>query len=626
MLMADSPLLPKRDARSKPSPTGCLPQDLILEVLQYVGPSDTVRWTQCSSVWRGVCSDNLLWKHYSLERWHHWANGVPYDPTFTGWRNLFEERYRKDSLAARALNGVVLEPRHRLSRMLSIAKLREDALDLLDRNLEDCPEDYLARKFHVEQVKSLINRRWVIGQWLALVPQLHGSKFDTIPSLAQLRPSCDEDFSLEFGAFLSCKFVDRHVQYADIVAQLDALAAEAATVVEPPDCRHPGRIIERRARQLYDFLFVRKQFAAAVDAYYDVRNSLIDQVLSRRLGIPISLCLIFAVVGRRLGIKIELTNFPHHVLARLVTENGDEWYVDCFRHRPVPDDGFKTREQCIAILHSYGVGQRLEFLEPVPKTVIFVRMATNIITNVNHMRDPHGSLNLQHHAYGGMSLLLLLSPVAQMQPVSPWRRFLYGILVSEFPEDVWFAEADQQLLGSQLASGADPAGAARKKADLELLTNEIANIWKEDGAIRTPVVKDRETMANKPVMKTGDLMRHRKYDYYGAVYGWDAKYSGGDDWWASQAGTDTLVRGRNQPFYSVVSIDTRHNNSHSETSHILRYVAEENMGRITEPTEVDEARRLIEACPHAGRWFKRWDQDAGRFETVGEITAEFVNG
>ncbi|KAJ3145390.1 hypothetical protein HDU89_007145 [Geranomyces variabilis] len=624
MLMADCPRQDQSTLRSsKPSPTGCLPQDLILEILQEVDARDAVQWMQCSSVWRDVCSDNLLWKQKSLARWRHWADGPPSDPTFVSWRELFEERHKKDLSAARALDGVVLEPRHRLARMLSIAKLQEDALDVLDRNLSDYPEDYLARAFHKERLRNMINRSWVIGQWLALVPQLYGSKFDIRSRQPQHRRK-DDEFPLEFGAFLLCKFVDRNVQYADIVKQLDALADEAATFVEPVDSKPSGNVIERRARQLYDFLFVRKEFAAAADAYYDVRNSLIDHVLSRRLGIPISLCLIFAVIGRRLGIKIDLTSFPHHVLARLVTEDGTQWYVDCFRRTPAPDDGFKTREQCLDILRSMGIGQRLEFLEPSRKPAVFARMATNILSSVNHMRDPHGSLNLQQHAYGSMCLLLVLSPSAQMQPVSPWRRFLYGILVSECPEDVWFAEADQQLLTSQLASGADPAGAARLKADLELLTNEIAEIWRGDAEIRTVAVKDRETMAIKPEMKVGDVMRHHKYGYCGVVYGWDAKYSGGEEWWARQAGTDTLVRGRNQPFYHVVSIDGH--NSDTGPSHILRYVAEENMRRISEPAEKEEVRRIIEDCPNIGRWFKRWDEESGRFAPVGEINGVFLNG
>ena len=41
------------------------------------------------------------------------------------------------------------------------------------------------------------------------------------------------------------------------------------------------------------------------DDYYDPRNSCLNDVLDRRLGIPITLCLVLIEVGRRVGLAIE---------------------------------------------------------------------------------------------------------------------------------------------------------------------------------------------------------------------------------------------------------------------------------------------------------------------------------
>jgi regulator of sirC expression with transglutaminase-like and TPR domain len=53
----------------------------------------------------------------------------------------------------------------------------------------------------------------------------------------------------------------------------------------------------------------------AVD-YYDPRNSFLNEVLARRLGIPITLALVYMEVGRRAGVPLVGVGFPGHFLLR----------------------------------------------------------------------------------------------------------------------------------------------------------------------------------------------------------------------------------------------------------------------------------------------------------------------
>ena len=50
--------------------------------------------------------------------------------------------------------------------------------------------------------------------------------------------------------------------------------------------------------------------------YYDPRNSFINDVLERRLGIPVSLAVVYLEIGRRLEIPIEGLGFPGHFLLK----------------------------------------------------------------------------------------------------------------------------------------------------------------------------------------------------------------------------------------------------------------------------------------------------------------------
>ncbi len=63
-------------------------------------------------------------------------------------------------------------------------------------------------------------------------------------------------------------------------------------------------------------LFEDMGFSGDTEYYSDPRNSLLDQVLDRRLGIPISLSVLMMEVGRRVGVPLEGVAMPGHFLVR----------------------------------------------------------------------------------------------------------------------------------------------------------------------------------------------------------------------------------------------------------------------------------------------------------------------
>lgn len=74
---------------------------------------------------------------------------------------------------------------------------------------------------------------------------------------------------------------------------------------------------ERQAKELVDHLYRGEGFRGNQADYEDPANSLLDQVLERRLGIPISLALVFVEVAQRLGIDAVGVGFPGHFLVKI---------------------------------------------------------------------------------------------------------------------------------------------------------------------------------------------------------------------------------------------------------------------------------------------------------------------
>lgn len=122
-------------------------------------------------------------------------------------------------------------------------------------------------------------------------------------------------------------------------------------------------------------LFVDLGFAGNRVDYGDPRNSYLDDVLTRRLGIPITLSVVMIEVGRRVGVTVEGVGMPGHFLVRTPAEGRPLRYFDPF------DNGVElTREGCEARFAELHPGAAFEpgFLDPVGSRAIVTRMLANL--------------------------------------------------------------------------------------------------------------------------------------------------------------------------------------------------------------------------------------------------------
>ncbi len=76
-------------------------------------------------------------------------------------------------------------------------------------------------------------------------------------------------------------------------------------------------------------LYVEEGFGGNREEYYDPRNSYLNEVLDRKLGIPISLSVVYWTVAEHLGLSMAGVNLPAHFMLR-VDENERTWFVDPF--------------------------------------------------------------------------------------------------------------------------------------------------------------------------------------------------------------------------------------------------------------------------------------------------------
>lgn len=110
----------------------------------------------------------------------------------------------------------------------------------------------------------------------------------------------------------------------DVEAELGELSAMAHEV--RPRLRGP---LAARVMALSRYLFHEQGFEGDQRDYYDPRNSYLNEVLIRRVGLPISLSILAIGVGTRAGLSVCGVGLPGHFVAKAVLE-GDEVIFDPF--------------------------------------------------------------------------------------------------------------------------------------------------------------------------------------------------------------------------------------------------------------------------------------------------------
>src|SRR5712692_11746755 len=122
-------------------------------------------------------------------------------------------------------------------------------------------------------------------------------------------------------------------------------------------------------------LFSQEGYRGNRDDYYDPKNSFLNDVIERRIGIPIALSVLYMEVARRADLRLHGVGFPGHFLVKYAGDEG-EIVVDPFDKGEV-----RTTEELQEMLDRlYGGKFRLqpEFLSRVSNRQIVQRMLANL--------------------------------------------------------------------------------------------------------------------------------------------------------------------------------------------------------------------------------------------------------
>lgn len=182
---------------------------------------------------------------------------------------------------------------------------------------------------------------------------------DPLGRFAALMSAPAHDLALDEAALCVAAVAQPGLDVDAELARLDALAAE---------------LREATIHGLVELLFSSGRFTGNGHDYYDPRNSYLDQVLTRGLGIPITLSVLAIEVGRRTGVPLAGVGMPGHFLVR--DEVDRTVFMDPFNH------GRLLSPRDCRMLFARTMGRQAPwydgYLEPVSKVAIVERMVANL--------------------------------------------------------------------------------------------------------------------------------------------------------------------------------------------------------------------------------------------------------
>lgn len=136
--------------------------------------------------------------------------------------------------------------------------------------------------------------------------------------------------------------------------------------------------LDARVDRLGRFLHGELGFTGNRERYDDPRNSCLNQVLDRRTGIPITLCIVYLEIARRAGLAGDGIGFPGHFLIRLTSDEarGRSVVVD-----PFGGGAMLQEADCRTLLRRHAgedAELRPDMLASATRREIVVRMLYNL--------------------------------------------------------------------------------------------------------------------------------------------------------------------------------------------------------------------------------------------------------
>jgi regulator of sirC expression with transglutaminase-like and TPR domain len=202
-------------------------------------------------------------------------------------------------------------------------------------------------------------------------------QYEDFEDFARAIRGADHEVDLYGAVMVIARLGGHSVDPHGTAARLDAFAETAR------EHAGEGATPDALAHAVDHQLFSVQGFHGNSDDYPDPANSYLDLVVERRVGIPITLSLVYMEVAQRIGLQCDGIGYPGHFFVRYGGAHHPV-YVDPFQQGARID-----RAELLARLRSFKIGTANPetFLAAVTRRQVLQRMLNNLHATFRDRRD-----------------------------------------------------------------------------------------------------------------------------------------------------------------------------------------------------------------------------------------------
>lgn len=166
------------------------------------------------------------------------------------------------------------------------------------------------------------------------------------------------------------------------ISKIDQIGLKIRKTLENFSQSRPTQIIERINDQLYR----KEKFRPNRDDYYNPTNSFLNLVIKRKIGIPITLSIVYMRVAESLNFKLVPISFPSHFLIKYILEGESEIIIDPYNEGRIMDD-YSLKQLLDQTVPRLSVALTRDFVARASVTKVMIRMLNNLKTSYFECQD-----------------------------------------------------------------------------------------------------------------------------------------------------------------------------------------------------------------------------------------------
>jgi regulator of sirC expression with transglutaminase-like and TPR domain len=137
----------------------------------------------------------------------------------------------------------------------------------------------------------------------------------------------------------------------------------------------PTQIIEL----INEYMFKQKGFKANIHDYQNPLNNFLNVVIEKRIGIPITLSIIYITLAQSINFKVYPVNFPRHFLVKYVLDDNDnnEIIIDPFNKGRIMDD-YAMKNLLDSFFPNQNIPLTKKLVEKADLSQVIIRILNNV--------------------------------------------------------------------------------------------------------------------------------------------------------------------------------------------------------------------------------------------------------